>query len=310
MENPPPADFHPPLLEHYPPHGFPPYLGLGALDNASLRLAPGESIAEYRDGHDLVYRVRGSFVPEENVGVSTACGAANASWEIEEFFGGKSWRKTTGYQTLSQVFFHHLAEQLPTENPRVAALLRRLTQEYLVAVRCKHQCSYVMFPAGYVFAIRVPLTDETFDNFKKFAAEPSDDVLAPWPEIGEPQSVAILKATKSFETEFERGVVSDVNVVLCRLTQTLERLDAAKAADTTVHRRPEVIYAHEGHRKFSQVHPGRIRDGVVTYQVVPIDDSAPSRDELEIAFAVDSVETFALVNEAYSTEPPEGVPKP
>ena len=98
--------------------------------------------------------------------------------------------------------------------------------------------------------------------------------------------------------------------MLCRLTQTLERLDAAKAADTTVHRRPEVIYAHEGHRKFSQVHPGRIRDGVVTYQVVPIDDSAPSRDELEIAFAVDSVETFALVNEAYSTEPPEGVPKP
>jgi hypothetical protein len=310
MENPPPADFHLPLLEHYPPHGFPPYLGLGALDNASLRLAPGESIAEYRDGHDLVYRVRGSFVPEENVGVSTACGTENASWEIEEFFGGETWRQTNGYPTLTQAFFHHLAGQLPTENPRVAALLRRLTEEYLVAVRCKHQCSYVMFPAGYVYAIRVPLTEETFENFKTFVMEKPDDNIVPWPNAGDPEPVVILKANRSFETEFERGVVSDVSVTLFRLTQTLDRLEAAKAVANAVHLRPEVIYAHEGHRKFSQVHPGRLRDNVVTYQVIPVDEDTPPPDVLDASFITDSVETFFLVNEAYNTEPPEGLQKP
>lgn len=310
MENPPPADFHPPLVEHYPPHGFPPYLGLGALDNASLRLAPGESIAEYRDGHDLVYRVRGSFVPEENVGVSTACGATNASWEVEEFFGGKSWRQTTGYQTLSQVFFHHLAEQLPTENPRVAALLRRLTEEYLVAVRVKNPCSFVMFPAGYVYAIRVPLTEETFENFKTFVMEKPDDNIVPWPNAGDPEPVVILKANRSFETEFERVVVSDVSVTLFRLAQTLDRLEAAKAVANTIHLRPEVIYAHEGHRKFSQVHPGRLRDNVITYQVIPVDGDTPPPDVLDASFITDSVETFLLVNEAFYAEPPEGVPKP
>lgn len=113
-ENPPPADFQLPLCEHHPPHGFPPYLGLGLLDHASLLLEPGESTAEYRQGDDLVYRVRGTFDPSVNEGVFTACGAIHATWEIEEFYGGKPWRKTAGYETLSRVFFFHHAEQLPT----------------------------------------------------------------------------------------------------------------------------------------------------------------------------------------------------
>ena len=307
MENPPVANFHLPLIEDYPPHGFPTYLGLGMLDVASLRLTPGESIAEYRDGGDLVYRVRGTFDPAANVGVSTACGAANASWEIEEFFGGKSWRKTTGYQTLSQVFFHHFAEQLPTENPRVAALLRRLTTEYLVAVRCKNNCTYAMFPAGYVYAIRVPLTDDTFEPFKQFLAEEPDELPVPWPKPSEPVSVAILKANRSLRTEFERGIVCDVSVTLFRLAQTLDRLQAAKAVAKPVHLRPEVIYGHEQHRRFSQVQVGRLQDNVVTYQVIPIDDQTPSPAVLEDAFVCDSVETFFLVNEAYKAEPPEDV---
>lgn len=40
-ENPPSAaDFNLPLVEHCPPHGFPPYLGLGLLDTTTLRLDP------------------------------------------------------------------------------------------------------------------------------------------------------------------------------------------------------------------------------------------------------------------------------
>lgn len=137
-----------------------------------------------------------------------------------------------------------------TENPRIAALLRRLTEEHLVAV---------------------------------------------------------LKADRSFRTEFERGIVCDVTVALFRLEQTLDRLQAAKAVAAPVHRRPEVIYAHEHHRKFSQVHPGRLQDGVVTYQVIPIDEDTPSAEALEATFVVDSVETFFLVQEAYKLEPPEDV---
>jgi hypothetical protein len=304
-ENPPTADFNLPLVEHYPPHGFPPYLGLGLLDTASLRLDRGESVAEYVSGEDLIYRVRGTFDPEVNQGITTACGAAVAAWEIEEFFAGKSWRKTANHSTLSQVFFHHVAGQLPTENPRVGAILRRLTQEYLCAVGCKHQCSYLMFPAGYLYAIRLPLSDETFEQFRKWAVEPVDESPVPWPGVGEPLSVAILKSDTSFETTIERGVVSDVSVAIIRLTETLDRLFAAKAVADQVHLRPEIIYAHEGHRRFSRVHSGRLRDGVVTYQVIAIDDETPSPVELEEAFAVESLEIFALVDEALRSEAPK-----
>ena len=307
-ENPPHATFNLPLVEHYPPHGFPPYLGLGLLNTATLRLEPGESTAEYLAGEDLVYRVRGTFSPAENPGVSTACGAVNASWEIEEFFGGQPWRKTGGYQTLSQVFFHHCAGQLPTENPRVGAILRRLTEEYLVAVRCKHQCSYLMFPAGYLYAIRLPLTDDTLDAFKQFAAEPPRDIDAPPPTIGEPLSVAILKADSSFQARIERGIVSDISVAIIRLTETLDRLAAAKAVAGSVHLRPEVIYSHETHRKFSRVHPGRLSDNVVTYQVIPIDDETPSPDALVETFANESLEIFYLVHEALRATPPQDTP--
>lgn len=304
-ENPPLADFNLPLVEHYPPHGFPPYLGLGLLDVDALRLEPGESTAEYLAGDDLVYRVRGTFSPAENPSVATACGAVNASWEIEEFFGGQPWRKTAGYKTLSQVFFHHLVGQLPTENPRVAAVLRRLTTEYLVAVRCKGNCTYAMFPAGYVYSIRVPLTDETLEPFKQFLAEEPDELPVPWPTPSEPLSVVILKADRYFRAEFERGIVCDVSVTLFRLKQTLDRLEAAKAVAKPVHLRPEVIYGHEGHRRYSQVHVGQLKDNVVTYQVVPIDEHTPPPGALEEAFAYDSVEVFSLVNDAYKAEPPD-----
>jgi hypothetical protein len=147
-ESPPAADWGASLLQHYPPHGFPPYLGLGLLDAATLRLEPGRSVAEYRAGSDLVYRVAGSFDPTEGV---TACAAASSLWTIEEFSDGRPWRATDGYESLPQAFYHHIAGQLPTENPRLAALIERLVCDLHVAVRIRAQTSHVMFPAGYVY---------------------------------------------------------------------------------------------------------------------------------------------------------------
>ncbi|MFM8892114.1 MAG: hypothetical protein ACKOTB_10940, partial [Planctomycetia bacterium] len=209
---------------------------------------------------------------------------------------------TVGYRTLSQVFFHHLAEQLPTENPRMAALFRRLTEEYRVAVRCKNNCTYAMFPAGYLYAIRVPLTDDTVENFREFLAESPDGLPVPWPKAESPVSVVIMKTNRSFRTEFERGLVCDVTVSLYRLAETLDRLVAASVVPSPVHLRPEVIYAHERGRKFSRVHPGRLQDDVVTYQVVPIDDQTPSPRALAVDFVVESAETVALVGEAFDFE--------
>lgn len=297
-ENPPSADFDLPLCDYFPPHGFPPYMGLGLLDGASLQLSPGESVAEYRAGSELIYRVRGTFDPVSNDGVASACDAANASWELEEFVDEGVWRKTAGYRTLSQVFFHHLAEQLPTENPRMAALFRRLTEEYRVAVRCKNNCTYAMFPAGYLYAIRVPLTDDTLENFREFLAESPDGLPVPWPKAESPVSVVILKTNRSFRTEFERGLVCDVTVSLYRLAETLDRLVAANVVPAPVHLRPEVIYAHERGRKFSQVYPGRLEDDVVTYQVIPVDNNTPPPRDLALAFSVDSLETRLLVAES------------
>jgi hypothetical protein len=307
-ENPPPADFHLPLTQHYPPHGFPPYLGLGLLDRQSLRLDPGESRAEYRHGSDLVYRLRARFDAADNPAAVSACDVRDACWEIEEFFDGQPWRKTANYRSLPQVFYHHLAGQLPTENPRVAALLHRLTQKHLVAVRCRHQCSFIMFPAGYLYSIRVPLTDATFDNFRAFAEASPDDLDVPWPQLHEPQPAVILKSTTSFDTEVERGVVSDVDVSLYRLIETIERLDATGADAGPVHLRPEVIYAHERSWKHSAVHPGKLYRNIVTYKVVPIDEDTPSFEGLEPSFANDSLEIYLLVHEGLHSEPPENDP--
>lgn len=306
-ENPPAAEFNLPLIEHYPPHGFPPYLGLGLLDIMSLQFDDGESVAEYRNGDDLVYRVKGFFDPSMNRETTSACGAAVASWEIEEFFGGDPWRKTDGYQTLSQAFFHHFAGQLPAENPRVRAILRRLTEEYMVAVGCKHQCSYLMFPAGYLYAIRLPLTNDTFEPFQKFASEPPKGIEVPPPTIGQPLSVAILKADTSFQTRIEQGFVSDILVAIIRLTETLDRLADAGAIATSVYLRPEVIYGNETHRRFSRAYPGRLSDNVVTYQVIPVDDETPSPDALVDTFASESLEIFSLVHDALRAEPPKDV---
>jgi hypothetical protein len=307
-ENPPAADFDLQLCAHYPPHGFPPYLGLGLLDTGSLRLVPGESVAEYREGDDLVYRVCGTFDPDRHGGDTSACAVGDASWEIEEFFADCPWRRTAGHRTLSQVFFHHLAEQLPTENPRVSALLRRLAREHLVAVRCQGVCTYAMFPAGYLHTIRLPLTDATLERVKAFLEEAPDALPVPWPAAEKPSSVVILKADRLFRTQFERGVVCDVTVPLVRLESTVRRLAAAGAVAGPVHLRPEVIYAHERAGKYARVHPGRLEDGVVTYQVVTIVDRTPPPRALEATFVADSLETFALVDAAWRAGPPAGLP--
>lgn len=95
-ESPPPADWGPSLIEHYPPHGCPPYLGLGLVDEATLRLEPGRSVAEYRAGSDLVYRVTGSFDPTEG---DTACAAKASQWTIEECIPLESHAEPTFHLT-------------------------------------------------------------------------------------------------------------------------------------------------------------------------------------------------------------------
>ncbi len=306
-ENPPAADWGPSLLEHYPPHGFPPYLGLGLLDEATLRLEPGRSVAEYRAGSDLVYRVTGSFDPAEG---DTACAARAASWTIEEHFDGRPWRSTDGYESLPQAFYHHIGGQLPTENPRLAALIERLVCDLNVAVRIRSQTSYVMFPAGYVYAVRVPLTPETVENFKAFAAAEPDPANVPPPTCARPQSVAILTLSTTYSVYVERSSVVDVTVPLYRLLETIERLRDTGADVGPIHLRPEVIYGHERARKHCQIHPGKIARDIVTYTVLPIDDDAPPLEDLTDAFSDETFAIFALVREALYSDPPEYDPFP
>jgi hypothetical protein len=304
-ERPPAADWGPSLLEHYPPHGFPPYLGLGLLDAATLHLEPGRSVAEYRAGSDLVYRVTGSFDPGEG---DTACAATASLWTIEEFFDGHLWRTTDGYESLPQAFYHHIAGQLPTENPRLAALIERLVCDLNLAVRIRAQTSHVMFPAGYVYAIRVPVTEKTLENFQRFATAEPEAVDVPPPTFAKPQSAAILTLTTTCSVQIERSTIIDVSVPLYRLVETLRRLREAGADAGPIHLRPEVIYGHERARKYCQIHPGKIARDIVTYTVLPIDDDAPPLEQLKEAFSDHAFEIFALVHEALYSQPPHDDP--
>lgn len=304
-ESPPAADWGPRLIEHYPPHGFPPYLGLGLLDEATLHFESGRSVAEYRAGSDLVYRVTGSFDPAEG---DTACAAATAEWRIEEFSEGRPWRTTDGYESLPQAFYHHIGGQLPTENPRLVGLFDALTSQFQVALRIRAQTSFVMFPAGYVYAIRVPVTEKTLKNFQRFAAAEPEAVPVPPPTIAKPRSAAILTLTTTCSVQVERSTIVDVSVPLYRLVETLRRLREAGADPGPIHLRPEVIYGHERARKYSQIHPGKIARDIVTYTVLPIDDDTPPLEQLKEAFSDQSFEIFALVHEALYSQPPEGDP--
>ena len=228
-----------------------------------------------------------------------------ASWTIDEHFDGRPWRSTDGYESLPQAFYHHIGGQLPTENPRLAALIERLVCDLNVAVRIRSQTSYVMFPAGYVYAVRVPLTPETVENFKAFAAAEPDPANVPPPTCARPQSVAILTLSTTYSVYVERSSVVDVTVPLYRLLETIERLRDTGADAGPIHLRPEVIYGHERARKHCQIHPGKIARDIVTYTVLPIDDDAPPLEYLKDAFSDDSFEIFALVREALYSDPPE-----
>jgi hypothetical protein len=286
---PPEDEFRTPLAERYPPHGFPPYLGLGLLDEKSLQIEPGRSVAEYRDGSELVYRVVGT----------------DAGWEITEAIDGRPWRRTVGQKSFTEAFFHHLASQIPTENPRLYALLTRLTVDYRVAVRVRHQTGYIMFPSGYLYAIRLPLTDRNFEGFKAFASSVEQEKRPEAPlHIGEPFSIAILKAAAGHKFHAERAAAVDIVVPVHRLIETLDRINDCKADAGPIHLRPEIIYAHERQRKFTQVHPGKIDRDILAYTVLPIDDDTPPLESLIDRFIEDSLELYLLVTDALAAPPP------
>jgi hypothetical protein len=294
---PPEDEFHKPLTEHYPPHGFPPYLGLGLLDHKSLEVEPGRSFAEYRDGSDLVYRV-----------VRT-----NDAWEITEAIDGRPWRRTVGYKSFTEAFFHHLAGQIPTENPRVHSLLTRLTVDYRVAVRVRHQTGYIMFPSGYLYAIRLPLVDNNVEGFKAFASAVEQEQRQDAPlQVRKPFSIAILKAGAGQRFSVERAVAVDITVPSHRLIETLDRINEFNADAGLIHLRPEVIYAHERQRKYTQVHPGKIDRDIIAYTVLPIDDDTPPLEELVDRFVEDSLELYLLVSDALeaSRSPSDGTARP
>ncbi len=165
-----------------------------------------------------------------------------------------------------------------------------------------------MFPAGSVYAVRVPLTPETVENFKAFAA--AEPVNVPPPTCAKPQSVAILTLTTTYGVHVERGAVVDVTVPLYQLYETIERLRDTGADAGPIHLRPEVIYGHERAGKYCQIHPGKIVRDIVTYTVLPIDDDAPPVDQLPEAFSNDSFKIFALVREALYSDPSEYDPFP
>jgi hypothetical protein len=168
--------------------------------------------------------------------------------------------------------------------------------------------SIAEYRAGYVCAVRVPLTPDAVENFKAFAAAEPGPVSVPLPSCAKPRSVAILTLSTTYRVSVERGTVVDVTVPLYRLEETIERLRDTGADAGPIHLRPEVIYAHERARKHCQIHPGKIARDIVTSTVLPIDDDAPPLEDLKDTFSDDSFEIFALVREALSSDPPEDDP--
>lgn len=311
-DGPPDDAFDTSLLDRYPPHGFPPYLGLGLLHRETLRLEPGLSIAEYRQDGDLVYRVTGTYDPTTGADGSSACGAATAEWTIEEFWNGEVWRHTGGYRSLPQAFYHHIAAQLPTENHRFRELFKRLTLEFEVAFRVRGPTTHVMFPAAYIYVIRLPITETSLEGCKRFiesvAAEP--DTGIPAPTVSDPGSIAVLRLNAAGDVRVERGNATDITIPAIRLAEILERLEECGADAGPIHLRPEILYFNERTWNFSQIYPGKISRDILSYMTVPVGRRTPPIDELVDRFVEDSLELYTLVRDALDAPPPPPKPEP
>ena len=121
--------------------GLPPYIGFGTLDPSSIYETNGTIKAKYKSGAETVYDVSVSAVRSE----------------IVEYFEGKELSRSIG-QELSQAFFHHMMGLPMDDHPRLQKIFIEITAGLNINVICSPKRNFVMYPAGFGFGLRLPVT--------------------------------------------------------------------------------------------------------------------------------------------------------
>ena len=129
---------------------LPPYLGFGKLDPQSVKTQAGATCANYVLENEVVYQ---ALIKEDDC-------------KLSEFFKGEVICKTSGTD-LQPVFMQHLAKMSPYQHPRFEETYRRICDGRNIFARFARQPDMIYFPAGYLFALRLPVVE---GNYKKYLA--------------------------------------------------------------------------------------------------------------------------------------------
>jgi hypothetical protein len=234
-------------------NALPSYLGLATLDPSSKHVANGTVKAKYKSGTETVY----------DVAVS-----AQRS-EIVEYFEGKELSRSIG-QELSQAFFYHMMGLPMDDHPRLQELFTSITTGRNIYVSFSPRHNFVMYPAGFGFGLRLPVTSSNRATWEAFSGwlEDCGDAAPLKPETT--QEGHILKLSAEGDVLVESVTISDYSTLLINLRDAVDLIMESGLVLSEKEHRLTVLPIQELAASQLSVHPGDEDRGFVTFSVLPL----------------------------------------
>ena len=233
--------------------GLPPYLGFGTLDPSSIYETNGTVKAKYKSGAETVYDVSVSAVRSE----------------IVEYFEGKELSRSIG-QELSQAFFYHMMGLPMNDHPRLQELFTEITRERNINVICSPKRNFVMYPAGFGFGLRLPVTSSNRATWEAFSGWLGDcgDTAPLKPEVT--QEGHILKLSAEGNVLVESVTIADCSTLLISLKRAVDLIVESGLILTVKEHRLTVLPIQELAAGRLTVYPGDEDRGFLTFSVLPL----------------------------------------
>ena len=232
---------------------LPPYLGLGILDRSSIYKTDGVIKAKYKSGRETIYDVY--------VGAQRS--------EIVEYFEGKELSRSFG-QGLGQAFFYHMMGLPMDDHPRLQQLFTEITTGRNINVICSPKRNFVMYPAGFGFGLRLPVTSSNRATWEAFSGwlEDCGEAAPLRPETK--HEGHILKLSAEGNVLVESVTIADCSTLLINLKRSVDLIMESGLILSEKEHRLTVLPIQELAAGRLTVYPGDESRGFLTFSVLPL----------------------------------------
>ena len=246
---------------------LPPYLGLGILDPSSIYETDGVLKAKYKSGAETVYDVSVSAVRSE----------------IVEYFDGRELSRST-HRTLGQAFLIHMMGLPMNNHSRLQELFTEITTGRNINVSCSPKRNFVMYPAGFGFGLRLPVTSSNRATWEAFSGwlEDCGDTAPLRPEMT--QEGHILKLPAEGNVLVESVTIADCSTLLINLKHAVDLIIESGIVLSGKEHRLTVAPIQELVPGRLIVHPGDESRGFMTFSVLPLTRAELDEHGLEDLF--------------------------